>query len=54
MWMWDTLQGYHQIGVEPDSQEKLAFAGPYAHQVDVYCHAFQPSKWAGNVHCVYS
>ncbi len=28
--MWDAPQGYHQIGVEPASQEKLAFAGPDA------------------------
>ena len=30
MWMWDAPQGYHQIGVERESQEKLAFAGPDA------------------------
>jgi hypothetical protein len=30
MWMWDAPQGYHQIGVKPASQEKLAFAGPNA------------------------
>ena len=28
--MWDAPQGYHQIGVEEDSQAKLAFAGPDA------------------------
>ncbi len=27
-WLWDAPQGYHQIRVEPSSQEKLAFAGP--------------------------
>ncbi len=37
MWLWDTLQGYHQIDVEPASQEKLAFAGPNA------------TKWTYNV-----
>ncbi len=30
MWMWDAPQGYHQIGVEHESQDKLAFAGPDA------------------------
>jgi hypothetical protein len=30
MWMWDALQGYHQIGFKQESQEKLAFAGPDA------------------------
>ncbi len=28
MWMWDVLQGYHQIGVKEESQGKLTFAGP--------------------------
>jgi hypothetical protein len=28
MWLWDALQGYHQIGINPALQEKLAFAGP--------------------------
>ena len=37
MWMWDAPQGYHQIGVEEESQEKLAFAGPDA------------TKWTYNV-----
>ncbi len=37
MWMWDTPQGYHQIGVERNSQDKLAFAGPDA------------TKWTYNV-----
>ncbi len=37
MWMWDARQGYHQIGVEEESQEKLAFAGPDA------------TKWTYNV-----
>ena len=37
MWLWDAPQGYHQIGVEPASQEKLAFAGPDA------------TKWTYNV-----
>jgi hypothetical protein len=37
MWMWDAPQGYHQIGVERESQEKLAFAGPDA------------TKWTYNV-----
>jgi hypothetical protein len=37
MWLWDALQGYHQIGVEPPSQEKLAFAGP------------DTTKWTYNV-----
>jgi hypothetical protein len=37
MWMWDAPQGYHQIGVECESQEKLAFAGPDA------------TKWTYNV-----
>jgi hypothetical protein len=35
--MWDALQGYHQIGVEEESQDKLAFAGPDA------------TKWTYNV-----
>jgi hypothetical protein len=30
MWMWDAPQGYHQIGIERNSQEKLAFASPDA------------------------
>jgi hypothetical protein len=30
MRMWDAPQGYHQIGVEEESQDKLAFAGPNA------------------------
>jgi hypothetical protein len=29
-WMWDAPQGYHQICVAKESQEKLAFAGPNA------------------------
>jgi hypothetical protein len=37
MWMWDAPQGYHQIGVDEDSQDKLAFAGPFA------------TKWTYNV-----
>ena len=37
MWMWDAPQGYQQIGVERESQEKLAFAGPDA------------TKWTYNV-----
>jgi hypothetical protein len=37
MWMWDAPQRYHQIGVEDESQEKLAFAGPDA------------KKWTYNV-----
>ncbi len=37
MWLWDAPQGYHQIGVKPVSQEKLAFAGPDA------------MKWTSNV-----
>jgi hypothetical protein len=37
MWLWDAPQGYHQIGVEPASQEKLAFARPNA------------TKWTYNV-----
>jgi hypothetical protein len=37
MWMWDAPQGYHQIGVEAESQDKLAFAGPDA------------TKWTYNV-----
>jgi hypothetical protein len=37
MWMWDAPQGYHQIGVERELQEKLAFAGHDA------------TKWAYNV-----
>jgi hypothetical protein len=28
MWMWDTPQGYYQIGVKEESQGKLAFTGP--------------------------
>jgi hypothetical protein len=36
-WMWDAPQGYHQIHVTKDSQEKLAFAGPNA------------TKWTYNV-----
>ncbi len=36
-WLWDAPQGYHQIRVEPSSQEKLAFAGPDA------------TKWTYNV-----
>ncbi len=30
MWLWDAHQGYHQIGVEHDSQDKSAFTGPDA------------------------
>ncbi len=37
MWMWDALQGYHQIKVEEEYQDKLAFAGPNA------------TKWTYNV-----
>jgi hypothetical protein len=29
-WMWDVPQGYNQIRIAKDSQEKLAFAGPNA------------------------
>ncbi len=29
-WMWDAPQGYHQICIAKESQEKLAFAGPNA------------------------
>jgi hypothetical protein len=36
-WMWDAPQGYHQICVAKESQEKLAFAGPNA------------TKWTYNV-----
>jgi len=36
-WMWDAPQGYHQIRVAKESQEKLAFAGPNA------------TKWTYNV-----
>jgi hypothetical protein len=35
--MWDTPQGYHQIRVTENLQEKLAFAGPNA------------TKWTYNV-----
>jgi hypothetical protein len=35
--MWDAPQGYHQIRVAKESQEKLAFAGPNA------------TKWTYNV-----
>jgi hypothetical protein len=37
MWLWNTPQGYHQIGAKPASQEKLTFAGPNA------------TKWTYNV-----
>jgi hypothetical protein len=37
MWLWDAPQDYHQIGVEHNSQEKLAFAGP------------DTTKWTHNV-----
>jgi hypothetical protein len=37
MWLWDAPQGYHPIGVERNSQDKLAFAGPDA------------TKWTYNV-----
>jgi hypothetical protein len=37
MWMWNALQGYHQIDVEPASQEKLVFADPNA------------TKWTYNI-----
>ena len=30
IWLWDAPSGYHQIGVSPCSQDKLAFAGPDA------------------------
>jgi hypothetical protein len=30
MWLWDAPMGYHQIGIERDLQNKLAFAGPNA------------------------
>jgi hypothetical protein len=36
-WMWDAPQGYHQIRVAKESQEKLAFAGPNA------------TKWTYNI-----
>jgi hypothetical protein len=36
-WMWDAPQGYHQIRVAKESQEKLAFTGPNA------------TKWTYNV-----
>jgi hypothetical protein len=35
--MWDVPQGYHQIGVEEESQVKLALTGP------------DPTKWTYNV-----
>jgi hypothetical protein len=37
IWLWDAPSGYHQIGISPCSQEKLAFAGPDA------------TKWTYNV-----
>jgi hypothetical protein len=37
MWMWYPLQGYHQIGVERKSQDKLPFAG------------LDATKWTYNV-----
>jgi hypothetical protein len=37
MWLWDTPQGYYQIGVERNSQDKSAFADPNA------------TKWTYNV-----
>jgi hypothetical protein len=37
VWLWDAPSGYHQIGVSPCSQDKLAFAGPDA------------TKWTYNV-----
>ncbi len=37
MWLWDAPMGYHQIGVECDLQDKLAFVGPDA------------TKWTYNV-----
>jgi hypothetical protein len=37
IWLWDAPSRYHQIGVSPCSQDKLAFAGPDA------------TKWTYNV-----
>ncbi len=37
IWLWDAPSGYHQIGVSPCSQDKLAFAGPDA------------TKWTYNI-----
>ncbi len=37
VWLWDAPLGYHQIGISPCSQDKLAFAGPDA------------TKWTYNI-----
>jgi hypothetical protein len=37
LWLWDAPMGYHQISVAPESQPKLAFAGPDA------------TKWTYNI-----
>ncbi len=40
--MWDAPQGYHQIGVERNSQDKLAFAGPGATKWTYIVMPFEP------------
>jgi hypothetical protein len=42
MWMSDAPQGYHQIGVEENSQAKLAFAGLDATKWTHYVMLFGP------------
>ncbi len=43
-WMWNAPQGYHQIRIAKDSQEKLAFAGPNAIKWTYNVMPFGPVK----------
>jgi hypothetical protein len=41
-WLLDAPQGFHQIGVDEQSQEKLAFAGPYTRKYTYKVMPFGP------------
>jgi hypothetical protein len=41
-WLLDAPQGFHQIGVDKASQEKLAFAGPYTRKYTYKVMPFGP------------
>jgi hypothetical protein len=41
-WLLDAPQGFHQIAVNPESQEKLAFAGPYTRKYTYKVMPFGP------------
>jgi hypothetical protein len=48
--MFNTPMGYHQLAVALASQEKLAFQGVNAIEVDLYGHAILAYQWVSNVH----